>query len=238
MSNIYKLNNGKSTASAQIDHDALEEFPAKIHPEFKLPPVAAEEPEEIVEEVNPELERRAILAQAWLEAESIQQNTYEEGLRLGEDSGRETFLESVGHSSEVLAEAGAAMKEAREVFLESLEGQVVELAVLIAERVLEREASTDRELLQRTVRRALAKIADRQKLRVQVHPDDAAAMREHRITLLEEFDGAEEIEVEVNEAVTLGGCIVESELMQVDARLETLLANVLEELKDPGHASD
>ena len=57
------------------------------------------------------------------------------------------------------------------------------------------------------------------------HPNDANTMREQRITLLEEFDGAEAIEIEIDETVTPGGCIVESELMQVDARLETLLAD-------------
>ena len=240
MANVYKMSDKKSRAAQGIDRGELEEFPAAPRLELKLPIATdvSEEAEEIVEEIDPEEERQAILAEARDEAETMRKSAYEEGLEQGAEKGREAFTESVAHAAQALSEAGAAMQEARQSFLESLEPQVVELAILIAGRVLEREAETDTELLQRTVRRALEKIADRQELRIQVHPDDVKALREHKIALLEEFDGLQELVVEANAEVTPGGCIVESQLMQVDARLETLLANVLEELRDTDHAGD
>jgi flagellar assembly protein FliH len=127
------------------------------------------------------------------------------------------------------------MRAARDAFLESLEPQVVELVTLIAERILRRECATDRDLILRTVRRALEVISDRQRLTVRLNPDDAAALRAHEIRLLEEFPGLQPLLIEPDAAITPGGCTVESATAHVDARLETLLAGVIDALLDRSH---
>ncbi|MBI2431649.1 MAG: hypothetical protein HYV26_02130, partial [Candidatus Hydrogenedentes bacterium] len=183
-------------------------------------------------EVNHEELRQTLLAELRAETQSKVEQAFKEGHRRGLDAGRKEFLESTAHAAEALEAAAQAIREARETFLASLESQVIELVALICQRVLQREVRTDPELVQTTVRRALGKISDQQRLRVRVHPADRDALRRHRLTLLEDFKGIEELEIEADESVTPGGCVVESGFLHVDARIESVLANVLEALSE------
>ncbi len=230
MANVYKSHEQRECAVARIDGNDLEIFPPREVMTLDLPPSPAADIclEEAVEaQFDPEALREAVLREAREEAAAKLQEAYAEGHRRGLESAQEEFAASVGQCAEALAEASESITQAHDAFLDTLAPQVFELATLVAERVLGREVRSDPELVHSTARRALQRITDRQRLRVRVNPDDLEALRRHEVTLLEEFDGIQEMEIEADEAVLPGGCTVESELMQVDARLETLLANIL-----------
>ncbi len=225
---LFKAFEASQNAVEDTCPEDLEAFPLKDIPVFAIPGDMNAQEEE--PELEPEALREMILAEAKEEARLKVEAAYEEGMQRGIAAGREDYESRVGQSAEALLVAAEAMRQARSDFLESLEPQVVELATLIAARVLDREIRTDPELIHSTVKRALIKIADRQRLRVRVSPQDLAALQKHMVTLLEDFDGVEELELVEDETIESGGCVVDSELMQVDARIETLLANVLDEM--------
>ena len=204
-----------------MNRDALPDFPAA---QFRI--------QDNPDLMDPEMLRETILADARLEAERKIREAYDAAYQRGLENGEEVFRESVAQAAQALESAALQILEARKAFLDALESQVVELATLIAERVIDREVRTDPELIGNTVRRALAQIADRQALRLRVHPSDYEALRARQVTLLEEFSGVESLEIAPDDSVTPGGCIAESRLMQVDARMETLLGNVLETLTE------
>ncbi|MDQ1258019.1 MAG: flagellar assembly protein FliH, partial [Candidatus Hydrogenedentes bacterium] len=115
----------------------------------------------------------------------------------------------------------------------SLEPEVVKLVRQIAEALIHREVQTDPELIHRTVRKALSAILDRERLVVRVNPVDLEALRSNKVALLDEFDGVEVLDVEADPSIAPGGCVVDSELMHVDARIKTQLKRVLAALADP-----
>lgn len=203
---------------------------------------------EVLEEVlphDPEADGNApvtpemILAKARAQAAQKVEEAYAEGLQRGTEASTERFAQAVAGSAEALGAAAQALQEAREAFLASLEPQVIELVGLIAGAVIEREARTDPELLRVTVRRALETLLDRERVVVHLHPADLEAMRAQKVTLLEEFDGVQRLDLEADESVPPGGCVIESELMHVDARLETQLERILDALREvPGAATD
>ncbi len=230
MANVYKSHEQTECAVVRVNHNDLEIFPPREVMTLDLPPSSVESiacEEEVEAAFDPEALREAVLREAREEAEIKLQEAYAEGHRRGLESAEEEFAASVGQCAQALAEASESMKEAQEAFLDTLSPQVFELATLVAEGVLGREVRSDPELVHSTARRALQRITDRQRLLVRVNPDDLEALRRQQVTLLEEFDGIQEMVIEADEAVQPGGCMVESELMQVDARLETLLANIL-----------
>jgi flagellar assembly protein FliH len=218
---VLKATEAGSCNVTPMDRDALPDFPAA---QFRMA--------DDLDLMDPEMLRETILAEARMEAERKIREAYDEAYQRGLDNGEEVFRESVAQAAQALENAALQILDARKAFLDALEPQVVELATLIAERVIDREVRTDPEIIVNTVRRALAQIADRQTLRLRVHPSDYEALRARQITLLEEFSGVEAIEIAPDDAVTPGGCIAESRLMQVDARMETLLGNVLETLTE------
>ena len=176
--------------------------------------------------ITPEM----ILAQARDQADQKVREAYTEGMQRGVEAGRQQFEEAVAQAAAALGASAEAMRGAREQFLASLEPQVVELALEIARRILQREARTDRDLVTTTVRKALRHLADREQMLIRVNPADLEGLRAQKVRLIEDFEDVREIIVEADEALSPGGCIVESRLMQVDARIEAQLDTILEVL--------
>ena len=65
---------------------------------------------------------------------------------------------------------------------------------------------------------AITKLLERDKLVIRVNPADEDLMKEHKAALLRMFDGTEKIEVISDAGVERGGCIVETDLVKVDAQ--------------------
>ena len=168
------------------------------------------------EEITPEM----VLAGARCEAEQKVREAYAEGLRRGLEAAKEQYLASVAESAAALKAAADGFVRVREEFLRSLEPQVVELALDIARRIVQREVRDDSGIVLRTVRRALDILTERESVIVRIHPSDAEALRNEKITLLEEFDGVRQMTLQTDASLSPGGCVVETDLVEIDGRLE------------------
>lgn len=176
--------------------------------------------------------REAVLSEARREAARKVQEAYAEGIRRGIEAGKAQYVQAVAESAGALRSAAAVLQQAREDFLRSLEPQVVELAVAVAERIVQREVRIDPEFVQRTVRKALEHLLDRERVVVRLNPKDLDGLRAQKVMLLQEFDGIRELAVQADTAVEPGGCIVETSLLQVDARIEAQLEQILHALQE------
>jgi flagellar assembly protein FliH len=171
-----------------------------------------------------------VLARARVEAEEKIREAYEEGLRRGIEAGQEQFATSVAQSAAALQQSIENMAHVRSEFLDSLEPQVVQLAGAIAAQVLRREVRTDPELIVATVRAALENLLDREQLIVRVHPADLEGLKSQGVDLLGGIDGVHDVTLIGDERIESGGCILESDTLHVDARLDTQLRKVFEGL--------
>ena len=176
--------------------------------------------------------RERMMIQVRREAEQKVKEAYAEGLRRGIEAGKSQFAQSVAESAAALKAAAEAIRAAREEFLNSLEPQVVEVAGAIARRVLQRESEEDPELIGRTVRRALEHLIDRENVVIHLNPKDAEALRAQKIALLDEFEGLRNITVQPDPAIGPGGCIVETERVHVDARIDAQLEQIIVALRE------
>jgi len=168
------------------------------------------------------------LAALKAEAEAQVREAYAEGLRRGEEAGREQFMARVEHAAEALTTAAHAMQHARQQFLESLEPEVLHMVKLVTERVVRREMHTDATLVQRTVRAALELMLDCERVTLLVNPDDLAALREQQVALLDEFEGLKHLEIRPDASVEPGGCVADAPAMQVDGALKTQLQRIFD----------
>ncbi len=176
------------------------------------------------------LDPRQILDDARHEAELKVREAYAEGLRRGTEAGQAKFAEAVGTAAEALEHAAAAMREAQAEFLLSLEPQVVALAAAIAERILRREPSIEPERVRTTVHEALVHLEKRERITLRMNPADLEALKEQNIALLEEFDAIDDLEIIPDDSVAPGGCVAQSELLEVDARMESQFQKIVDAL--------
>jgi flagellar assembly protein FliH len=112
--------------------------------------------------------------------------------------------------------------------LQSVESQVVHLALAVASRIVQREVSLDESVVLRTVRAALRTAADATTARVRLHPLDRDFLTANWPREMER-DGRR-CELVQDESIQRGGCVVESGSGSVDARIATQLADVEEAL--------
>ncbi len=135
------------------------------------------------------------------------------------------------------AQASAAVARGaleRDRLLASAEGELVRLAVAIAEKILQREVARDEGAVVEMAARALAQARQRREVTLRIHPDDAGAIRRSHRRLLSALSRARALELREDAAVARGGVLVETEAGVVDGRLETQLAAIGAVLRQVG----
>jgi type III secretion protein L len=167
---------------------------------------AGQEAHQII--VEAQAQAAAILA----EAEAARKVLIESGHDQGYQEGLTCWNQSVE----------AAIAE-RDAYLARCESEVLKMAVRIAEKILGEELRTHPDKIVGIVREALTSVRRERSLSLRVNPEDADRVRTHATALAASLGPNREIQVIADPAVGRGGCLVESELGTIDARLETQL---------------
>lgn len=149
-----------------------------------------------------------IVAEARDEAERVK--------RKAEAEGRERGLGAV---TELLVGARAAAARARA----GAEAELRALAVRVAEKLLGRELALDGAAVVDVAAEALRHAGQPRELVVRCAPEDLEALERGKPRLLERCRAAQAVRFCADERVARGGCIIETELGIVDARLSTQL---------------
>ena len=106
-------------------------------------------------------------------ASTAQRTAFEAGRREGEQEGRSAVVPVIEKLSASITDLTAARPEARK----RAERDVVELALLIARRILHRELAVDKGALTALVRVILERMARSESWRVTLHPDFATSVQ-------------------------------------------------------------
>jgi type III secretion protein L len=139
-----------------------------------------------------------------------------------------------GHE-EGLAEAAEVLLRAvaqRDRLLASAEGDLVDLAIEIARRVL--ASAAERGAVADVAARALELARLREHVAIRAHPADLAALRDAEPALLALLARARGIALRPDATIERGGVVVETEAGRIDARLETQLAGLRRALLEGG----
>lgn len=143
----------------------------------------------------------------------------EEARREGFEVGRQEGLAAV---TELLARARAAATRREE----EAEPELRRLAVAIAEKILGRELALSSEAVVDVVRTALRAARARREITIRVHPDDVSAVLAARERLARELARPADLAVIADGEVGRGGCVIDTEVGAIDARLEVQLAAI------------
>jgi len=165
------------------------------------------------------LEAHTILDEARAEAERIRAEAHRDAERLRQQAvaeGRERGLQAV---TELLA--GARLAAAR--VQQAAEADLRALAVRIAEKILDRELALRPDAVVDIAVAALRFAGEPREISMRVHPDDLAAIERGKPRLVERCLAAQAVAFRPDPAIGRGGCVIETELGVVDARLSTQL---------------
>jgi flagellar assembly protein FliH len=163
-------------------------------------------------------------ARAQAEAERLYAQAQREGFQKGYEDGHEQGVAAVRSSAAALASALDEWLATREALTEALEQDAVELALALAAKVLAGTLELQPERVVDVVRGALRHIADRRTITIVVDPADMEIVNSALGELRAQTGGIEHCEVQADRRVGPGGAIVRTTEGEVDACLDTQLA--------------
>lgn len=156
----------------------------------------------------------------------------EEAFRKGKNQGcTETIAsqqEKVDCAAIALNTAVEEMARIRQEEIQRMETATVRLALAIAKKIIGKE-SEHGTLIGHVVKTALNKVADPRHLTLRLHPKDIDTVNafQQELLMADDFDSV--FKLEADESILRGGCIIETKLGDVDARLDQQI-RILEEL--------
>lgn len=182
---------------------------------------------------------RQLLAEAQFEAERLKSQAWADGFEEGRLQGARSLDEEVGERArslatvvareqlqpliDALASAVTELNHRREQWLAEWDGGAIRLASALARRILLTELQMRPELATGMLHEALSLIAGRPRVCVRVHPDDVSLVPIPG-------DADQRLEVIPDDAISRGGCLIQLPQGTIDARLETQLQRLQDEL--------
>jgi type III secretion protein L len=165
------------------------------------------------------LDARRIVSRAQREAETV----LEEAVLRRDESLEAARREGYQHGLSQWDKALRSLEGAREALHARHEAELVGLAVKIAEKIIGEELRTRPETIVSIVGECLRGIRYGHSLTIRVNPSESAEVQRGLSRLQETIGPGRHIQVLADSTVSPGGCIVESDLGVIDARLETQL---------------
>ena len=169
------------------------------------------------------------------EIEDVERRAYEEGFAQGRAAGMAAGrAEGKAEHDQAIARANAQVARLEQVFgslsrpLQDVDAQVeselVNLALTVARQLVRRELRIDPAQVIAIIRETVALLpAATRDIRVHLHPEDAAVVRERLAATTAERAWS----IIEDPVMTRGGCRVTTDTAQIDARLETRINEVI-----------
>jgi flagellar assembly protein FliH len=102
----------------------------------------------------------------------------------------------------------------------------------VARKVIRQEVATDRDVILSVLREAVKNVLDRDRIKIRLNPVDHERMSKLTPALIAGFEGIRSISLEADEAIGLGGAVIETAFGEIDATIEQQLEEILKAFKE------
>jgi flagellar assembly protein FliH len=130
------------------------------------------------------------------------------------------------------AEGCQKIDSQRKKMLQQSRGDLINLIILLSEKILGQELATPRNIIAATLQSALEHAIESEEYYVTLHPEDLAFAEAKVPEIIADIRGLERIVFKTDSSMIRGGCLLESSVCTVDASIETQLASMKEFLAD------
>lgn len=183
--------------------------------------------EEIIRKARAQADE--VARQAQLAGESIKEEAYrsafEKGRQEGNDAGyQEGMAKASEEAASIRVQAAEVLEQAEKIhrhILETVEQEIVDLAMEIAEKLLSTKLAMEPGLVMQVAKESLLLVADRLSVVLYINPLEIELVENRKSELHEVLPARAQLQVIADSSVKPGGCRVETEQGWVDATMET-----------------
>ena len=126
--------------------------------------------------------------------------------------------------------AAEALVLERDRWLGEWEATAIQLSVAIAEKLIRRELGLKPEISSDILFKMLELAAGQRQIKLRIHPDDLKFLGNHPEEVIRSMASCGDATLVADEAISRGGCVIETDHGTIDARLETQLERITAEL--------
>ncbi len=158
----------------------------------------------------------------------IEKNAFEKGFNEGRDTGFDSGKEEVERLIDKVQTVLNSAIDKRNQIIEESETQLINLVLLISQKVIKVISENQKNVVINNVIQALRKLKTRGEVIVRVNLADVNLTTDHIKDFMRMVDNIRSITVLEDSTVDRGGCIIETDFGEIDARI----ASQFNEIKD------
>lgn len=211
------------------DH-AFDEVKKKSDQALRLKQEAEDEARAIIDKAKQEA--REIVEAASKEVDEIRDRATKEARKAGFDQG---FAQGQDEVSRIIERVHVVLTKAverRNEIIEESEGQLIQMVLQIAKKVVKVISENQKNVVINNIVQALRKLKTKADINIRVNLSDLQITTEHTKELIAKFERVNSITVMEDITVDPGGCIIETDFGQIDARISSQLREIEERILD------
>ena len=152
--------------------------------------------------------------------EELQKNAFQKGFAEGRKVGFDAGTKKMDPVISSLHQALVKLQNIRQEIHQEIEKEVVQLALAIAKKIVCHEVKTTRETVVCIAREALSRVENPGKIKIKLNPEDLQFINDTRSQLSRFLQNVDNIRFEAADSVQSGGCLIETDRGDIDARIE------------------
>lgn len=138
--------------------------------------------------------------------------------------------ESAARTEEALQTLNQAIVERKKI-VKDAEAEILRLSLKVAEQIIRSEVSLHRDVCLNIVTEAISRVSDREQVIVRVNREDVEQVKKYKDRIAGIIDGVKTFSILEDSQVEPGGCVIETNLGFIDARISTKLKSIEEALE-------
>jgi len=208
----------------EAEEAAFQEVKRKTDEAQSFKRVAQDEAEQIIAEANQKA--KDIEEASRLSFEMERKEAEERGRVAGREAG---FSEGKAEVQRLIERTQTVLERAqdkRAEILSETEQEIIDLVLLISRKVIKVISENQRNVIISNVVQALRKVKGRGNIIIRVNMSDVKLTTEHIKDFIKLLEGAKSIQVVEDSSVDPGGCIIETDFGEIDARISSQLSEL------------
>ncbi|EHQ05746.1 MAG: flagellar assembly protein FliH [Leptonema illini] len=211
------------TVAFQLNQDAHERAKKDLEK-------ARQDAEQIIERSKMEVER--MVKEAEMRVAEIEHEAYQKGYDAGREVGFKKGQSEVRRLIDRLGMIVGQAIDVREEIIAASEKQMVDMILMVARKVIKDEVVERKEVVLNNIREALRRIKDRDRVNIRVNFADLELTTAHKDELIKMMESLRKVNIYEDSRVDRGGCIIETDVGSIDARISTQLKEIEEAIRN------
>lgn len=165
-----------------------------------------------------EQEARRIIDEAKGQAARILEEERGKGFEMGRTEAFKQLAEHIQEAQQVIEQA----KQQRNAIIKAAVPEILKLAMKVSAQVIKTELTSNQDIVMTILRDAIEKISDNEQVVIKVSQHDLQHVRNNRDLIIDLVE-AKNLSIVADKHVNDGGCVIETKLGYIDAKVSTKL---------------